>query len=209
MDRIVVGLRAGDPISAAGVASQLRPRPELTVVDDEADEPVPVAVVVVVVDAVDEAAVQLLRNVQYTTPARVVLVTTRIDDQQLISAAECGVAGIIRRAEATPERLVQVIGAVAKGEGTVPGDLLGRLLEQVGRLQRQVLSSHGINFNGLAVREIEVLRLMADGHDTAEIAVKLSYSERTIKNVLRNLIARLQVRNRTEAVAYAIRQGLI
>jgi len=207
MERIVIGLRAGDPISAAGVASQLRPRPELRVVDDELADPPPV--VVVVVDAVDEAAVQLLRNVQYTTPARVVLVTTRIDDQQLISAAECGVAGIVRRAEATPERLVQVITAVAKGEGTVPGDLLGRLLEQVGRLQRQVLSSHGINFNGLAVREIEVLRLMADGHDTAEIAVKLSYSERTIKNVLRNLIARLQVKNRTEAVAYAIRQGLI
>jgi DNA-binding NarL/FixJ family response regulator len=209
MDRIVVGLRAGDPISAAGVASQLRPRPELQVVDGEAADLTPVVVVVVVVDAVDEAAVQLLRNVQYTSPARVVLVATRIDDQQLVSAAECGVAGIVRRAEATPERLVQVISAAAKGEGTVPGDLLGRLLEQVGRLQRQVLSLHGINFNGLAEREIEVLRLLADGHDTAEIALKLSYSERTIKNVLRNLIARLQVRNRTQAVAYAIRQGLI
>jgi DNA-binding NarL/FixJ family response regulator len=206
MERIAVAVQAGDPISAVGVAGQLRPRPELTLVG--ADDPAP-AVVVVVVELVDEESVQLLRNVQYTTAARVVLVCSRIDDQQLVSAAECGVAGIVRRAEATPERLAQVIAAAARGEGTVPGDLLGRLLEQVGRLQRQVLSSHGINFNGLAEREIEVLRLMADGHDTAEIALKLSYSERTIKNVLRNLITRLQVRNRTEAVAYAIRQGLI
>jgi DNA-binding NarL/FixJ family response regulator len=207
MDRIVVGVQAQDPISAAGVVSQLRPRPELALAEG-IDGP-PLSVVVVVVETVDDGAVQLLRNVQYTTPARVVLVCTRIDDQQLVSAAECGVAGIVRRSEATPERLVQTISSAARGEGTVPGDLLGRLLEQVGRLQRQVLSTHGLNFNGLAEREIEVLRLMADGHDTAEIATKLSYSERTIKNVLRNLITRLQVRNRTEAVAYAIRQGLI
>ncbi|WP_312892740.1 helix-turn-helix transcriptional regulator [Allostreptomyces psammosilenae] len=207
MDRIPVSLRAQDPISRAGVASQLRTRPELRL-DDPDDEGSP-SVVVVVVDTIDEAELRVLRSVQRTTTARMVLVATHIDDQQLVSAAECGVAGIVRRAEATPERLVQVISAVARGEGSVPADLLGRLLEQVGRLQGQVLGPRGLNFNGLTAREIQVLRLVAEGYDTAEIATKLSYSERTIKNVLHGIMTRLQLRNRSHAVAYALRQGLI
>jgi DNA-binding CsgD family transcriptional regulator len=54
-----------------------------------------------------------------------------------------------------------------------------------------------------------VLRLVADGYDTAEIARKLAYSERTVKNVLHNITARLHLRNRPHAVAYALRQGFI
>ncbi|WP_383826475.1 response regulator transcription factor [Streptomyces sp. NPDC058486] len=57
--------------------------------------------------------------------------------------------------------------------------------------------------------EVDVLRLVAEGYDTADIAAKLSYSERTIKNVLHAVITRLQLRNRSHAVAYAMRQGLI
>lgn len=206
-DRIMVSLRAQDPISQAGVASQLRARPEVKVIDlDGPDSP---EVVVVVVDAVDDAALRILRQVQRTSTARGVLVTTQIDEQQLVVAAECGFTGIVRRAEATPERLVHVIGAVAKGDGHIPPDLLGSLLEQVGRLQGQVLGPRGLNFTGLAAREIEVLRLVAEGYDTADIALKLSYSERTIKNVLHAVMTRLNLRNRSHAVAYALRQGLI
>ncbi|MFB6988605.1 response regulator transcription factor [Streptomyces sp. NPDC056178] len=58
-------------------------------------------------------------------------------------------------------------------------------------------------------REIDVLRLIAEGHDTEVIAKELAYSERTIKNVLHELMTRLQLRNRSHAVAYAMRQGLI
>ncbi|MEU2517152.1 LuxR C-terminal-related transcriptional regulator [Streptomyces syringium] len=56
----------------------------------------------------------------------------------------------------------------------MPADLLGSLLEQVGRLQGEVLGPRGINFNGLSAREIEVLRLIAEGYDTADIALKLA-----------------------------------
>ena len=52
----------------------------------------------------------------------------------------------------------------------MPPDLLGRLLTQVGRLQRQVLDPRGLTFSGLATREVQVLRLVADGYDTTEIA---------------------------------------
>ena len=61
----------------------------------------------------------------------------------------------------------------------------------------------------LAQREVDVLRLVADGYDTAQIAHRLCYSERTVKNVLHGVTTRLQLRNRSHAVAYAVREGLI
>ncbi|MFJ9885780.1 response regulator transcription factor [Streptomyces sp. NPDC091287] len=208
MERITVVLRAQDPISQAGVASQLRARPEVAVVDRDDGDPTP-QVVVMVVDAVDDEVLRVLRNIQRTSTCRTVLVTTDIDEQKLVSAAECGVAGVVRRSESTPDHLVQVIGTVARGEGHLPSDLLGRLLEEVGRLQGQVLGPRGLHFTGLAAREVDVLRLVAEGYDTADIATKLAYSERTIKNVLHSVMTRLQLRNRSHAVAYAMRQGLI
>ncbi|MFC9750185.1 helix-turn-helix transcriptional regulator [Streptomyces niveus] len=208
MERTTVALRAQDPISQAGVASQLRARPEVSVMEWDDDDVSP-QVVVLVVDAVDEDALRMLRRIQRTTDCRTVLVTTDIDEQKLVSAAECGVAGVVRRSESTPEHLVHVIGTVARGEGHLPSDLLGRLLEEVGRLQGQVLGPRGLHFTGLAAREVDVLRLVAEGYDTADIATKLAYSERTIKNVLHSVMTRLQLRNRSHAVAYAMRQGLI
>ncbi|MCI3226618.1 response regulator transcription factor [Streptomyces sp. NP-1717] len=208
MERTTVALRAQDPISRAGVASQLRARPEVSVMEWDAGDVSP-EVVVIVVDTVDEDALRTLRHIQRTSTCRTVLVTTDIDEQKLVSAAECGVAGVVRRSESTPEHLVQVIGTVARGEGHLPSDLLGRLLEEVGRLQGQVLGPRGLHFTGLAAREVDVLRLVAEGYDTADIATKLAYSERTIKNVLHSVMTRLQLRNRSHAVAYAMRQGLI
>ncbi|MEE1812237.1 helix-turn-helix transcriptional regulator [Streptomyces sp. BE133] len=208
MERITVALRAQDPISQAGVASQLRTRPEVSVTEWGEGDTSP-QIVVVVVDAVDEEVLTMLRHIQRTSTSRTVLVTTDIDEQKLVSAAECGVAGVVRRSESTPEHLVQVIRTVARGEGHLPSDLLGRLLEEVGRLQGQVLGPRGLHFTGLAAREVDVLRLVAEGYDTADIATKLAYSERTIKNVLHSVMTRLQLRNRSHAVAYAMRQGLI
>lgn len=63
--------------------------------------------------------------------------------------------------------------------------------------------------SGPSPRERDVLTLLADGYSTREIAQRLCYSERTIKNVLQDFNARLQLRNRTQAVAYAVRRGWI
>jgi DNA-binding NarL/FixJ family response regulator len=151
----------------------------------------------------------MLKSVQRKGCSRIVLVATRIDDRGLVSAVEAGITGLVRRAEATPLALVGAVRLAASGDGSVPPDLLGRLLRQVGRLQRQVLAPRGLNFTGLTEREIDVLRLVADGLDTGEIAQRLSYSERTIKNVIHDVTTRLQLRNRSQAVAYAMREGLI
>jgi DNA-binding NarL/FixJ family response regulator len=197
---------ADDPISQAGLASQLRPRPEIWVVDDNVDA---ATVAVVVCDSVDDQVVNVVKAIQRNGCPKVVLVATRLDDVGLLAAAEVGVSGLLRRQEAQPERLVGAIQAAAAGDGTVPPDLLGRLLAQVGRLQRQVLSPRGLTFSGLSERELDVLRLVADGLDTSEIAERLCYSDRTVKNVIHDVTTRLQLRNRSHAVAYAVREGLI
>jgi DNA-binding NarL/FixJ family response regulator len=207
MTRTTVRVYARDPISEAGVSSALRPRPEVRVVGPTEDEPPDV--VLVVVDTVDDEALNILRFVRRNGEARVILIASHLDDQDLVRAVESGVVGLVRRSDATTERLLSVISSAAAGEGTVPPDLLGRLLDQVGRLQRTVLDPRGITFTGLASREIEVLKLVAEGWDTAQIAAKLSYSERTVKNVLHDVTTRLQLRNRSHAVAYAMREGLI
>lgn len=207
MDRVAVWVSARDPISEAGVVSALRPRPEVRVVP--AEEASNAQVAVVVADSVDDDALRLVRMVRRQSAAQAVLVAGRLEDGDVVTAVEAGVLGLVRRAEATPDRLVRVICGAATGEGSVPPDLLGRLLDQVGTLQRQVLRPRGLTFTGLASREIEVLRLIADGYDTAEIAQHLAYSERTVKNVLHDVTTRLQLRNRSHAVAYALREGLI
>ncbi|WP_432956121.1 LuxR C-terminal-related transcriptional regulator [Micromonospora haikouensis] len=205
--RTPVVVVASDVISCAGVVSQLRPRPEVLLLDyAEADR---AEVAVIIADGIDEATLRTLRALRARGTSALVLVVTQVDDIGLVAAVEHGVAGIIRRAETTADRLIAVIRAADAGEGTIPPDLLGRLLQQVGTVQREVLGPRGLTFTGLTDREVEVLRLVADGFDTAQIADKLCYSQRTIKNILSNLMNRMHLRNRCHAVAYALRNGLI
>ena len=205
--RVPVYLCALDPISEVGVAAALRPRPEVLLVEEPDVDTGTVAVVVA--DTVDEQTLGLMRRVQGLGCRRIVLVATSVDDTGLLIAIEVGVCALVRRCEATPERLAHVAVRAASGEGTVPPDMLGKLLDQVARLQRHVLAPRGISITGLSTREATVLGLVADGLDTREIATKLSYSERTVKNVLHDVTNRFQLRNRAHAVAYALREGLL
>lgn len=202
---IRVRVHANDCLSEAGVTAELRQWPEVRVVAgaDDAD------VAVVVADDVDDGALRMLRAAQRGDGDRAVLVATRIDDRGLLDAVEAGACGVVRRSEATGRAIVAAVRTAARGDGTLPSDLLGRLLLQVGKLQRQVLAPNGLSFSGLSEREIAVLRLVAEGLDTGEIAKRLAYSERTIKNVIHDVTSRLNLRNRSQAVAYALREGLI
>jgi DNA-binding NarL/FixJ family response regulator len=207
VERVPVAIAAADPVSRAGLAAQLGGQAGMEVVDGvEAGAP---GVVVVVADEVDEEAIREIRAFRASGLERIVLLVSKVDDAGLLAAVEAGVSGVVRRSQATPGHLAGAIGAAAAGEGTLPPDLLGRLLSQVGRLQRQVLHPRGLTFAGLTEREVAVLRLLADGLDTAEVGRRLYFSERTVKNVIHDITSRLDLRNRTHAVAYAIRQGLI
>ena len=206
-ERLPVAIATSDPVSRAGLAAQLRDQPSMEVVD--AIDGDGSGVVVVVADEVDDATTREIRSFRSTGHERIVLLVAKVDDAGLLAAVEAGVSGVVRRSQATSSHLATAIGAAAAGEGTLPPDLLGRLLSQVGRLQRQVLHPRGLTFAGLTEREVSVLRLLADGLDTAEVGRRLFFSERTVKNVIHDVTSRLDLRNRTHAVAYAIRQGLI
>ncbi|WP_371403148.1 response regulator transcription factor [Kribbella sp. NBC_00662] len=227
--RIPVWVKALDPLSQFGLVHALRQRPEINLINDtdltapmpgqpaqsaqlaqQGDQrPAPPVVALIAVDSLDAGAVQVLRAATQRGCRRTVLIGSTIDDDALMTAVELGVSGVLRRTEATADRIVHLVQAAAAGDGSLPPDLLGRLLGQVSRMQRHVPAPRGLSHTGLSDRETQVLRLVADGKDTQEIARELSYSERTVKNVLHEVTSRLQLKNRSHAVAYALREGLI
>ena len=227
--RIPVWVKALDPLSQFGLVHALKQRPEVVLITD-ADlaamhgralqrefvqgqltdqRTAPPVVALIAVDSLDAAAVQVLRSATQRGCRRTVLIGSMIDDDALMTAVELGVSGVLRRTEATADRIVPLLQSAAAGDGSLPPDLLGRLLGHVSRMQRHVLAPRGLSPTGLSDRETQVLRLVADGKDTQEIARELSYSERTVKNVLHDVTSRLQLKNRSHAVAYALREGLI
>lgn len=206
-DRISVAVYAEDVVLHTGVVQQLRYRPEVELLaDDVADS---ARVSLIVVDRLSEAVTDLLRRLQRSTQTRTGLVVGQFETNGLQAMIDCGVAAVLRRAEADQDRLIQLVTALANGEGVLPGDLLGKLLDHVGSMQRALLDPRGLSLATLTTREAEMLRLVADGFDTREIAAKTSYSERTVKNVLHEIATRLGLRNRAHAVGYAMRHGLI
>jgi DNA-binding NarL/FixJ family response regulator len=208
-ERIPVHVRGFDPILVSGISAQLRSRPEVLLVETAGERTAPV--MVVVGDLVDEQALSLVRELRAlgAQKARVLLVVAHVDDNALLSAVEAGVCGVVSRAEATPERLVTAVCQAAATGGVLSPRLVGRLLEQVSRLQNQVLAPRGMKLSGLSGRETDVLRLMSQGMEVREIAEKLSYSERTIKNTVHDVLNRFELRNRAHAVAFAMREGMI
>lgn len=195
-----------DPLSRAGIEAQLRDEPTIRLVDAPGEASL---AAVVVAESMDGDVVTLLRRLRADGVTRSVLVVTRLDDAGMLLAIEHGVSGLLRRAEATTATLVATLHSVSSGDGALPADLLGRFMDSVGRLQRRVLAPRGLSFSGLTEREVAVLTLLAEGHDTAEVGRRLYYSERTVKNIVHDVTSRFDLRNRTHAVAFAIREGYI
>jgi DNA-binding NarL/FixJ family response regulator len=193
-----------DPLSQAGMATFLRGQPAVELVpQSRVDE---ASVALIVADGVDEATLRVVRAVQRDNRPRVVLVLADADAAGVRAAVAAGVVGIVRRAAATREQLLAAVKAAAAGEGVLPPDLLGGLLRQV--------QGHGATRpdggrSRPSERELHVLRLLSEGYDTREIARRLAYSERTVKNIIQDMTRRFGVRNRSHAVAFALRTGLI
>lgn len=205
--RTPVFVYADDPVSQAGLEQLLRRRPEIYVVATGQIDDARVAVVGT--EEVDDAAVRTITGIQRGGCPHVLVVATHLDTEGVLAAGEAGTLGMLRRREATPERLATVVAHVAAGETSVPADLVGEVLGAVRRLQRNVPFAPYPAPISLSEREREILRLLAEGRDTAEIATLVCYSERTVKGVIHGLTTRLQLRNRSHAVAFALRNELI
>ncbi len=136
----------------------------------------------------------------------VILVTMFDDPASLFSAMRAGARGYVLK-EAEPEELRRAIDAASRGEFILCPIIARKLLEEFGR---DPMRQHpGLPYEGLTQRELEVLQLAADGLSNKEIAGKLVISEKTVKNHITNIFSKLQVNDRTQAVLYALRKGLV
>lgn len=196
---ISVSVRATDPLVQAGLSGELRNKPRIDLRDSTARTDV--GLVVAETD---------LRDLLITSSStRLVLVANHPRQADLWTAIEHGLAVLVPRSAATTPRLLQAIADAHHGRGDIPPAQLGSLLHGLAELHETTLAPRDLTLSGLSQRETDVLRMLADGRDIAEIAAELVYSERTVKNILHDLIARLGLRNRVHAVAYALRRGLI
>jgi two-component system NarL family response regulator len=154
--------------------------------------------------------VRVVNAIRESSPAtRTLVCATTADTFELYRAIEAGAVAYVLKAEMRVESLAASLRAVHGGDGLIPPPMLGELVEHIGRMSREVWSPRGVGLARLSPREVEILRLAAEGDDTREIALKLSYSERTVKNAIHDVVIKLGLRNRTHAVAYALRKNLI
>jgi DNA-binding NarL/FixJ family response regulator len=207
---LTVAVLASDPITAEGTIAYLRARAGITPVT--ADRLPDADVILILATWVTEETLSWMQRAAAQSAggeARFVLVGEGVREYQLLRAVSCGLVSIIPRQAADHERIVAAILAVREGRVDMPPVAVGWLAGQIRTAQRNALAHRGLATSGLEARELDVLRLLADGLDTQQIAAQLSYSERTVKNIIHGLLSRLKLRNRPHAVAFALRNGLI
>lgn len=209
LERIPVVVRASDMISERGVKDALQRRAEVCLVEPEAAPAQ--AVTVVVIRDMGEPLAHVPGTARESGAHRLVVVVDMLDDAGVRAAAAAGVAGLVRRCDATADRLAEAITS-AYHAAAVPAGLLERLLAQTERPGERPPRSSRVATTAtaaLTAREAAVLRLVAAGLDTREIAREMSCSLRTVKSILHEVTSRFHLRNRSHAVAYALRKGLI
>jgi DNA-binding NarL/FixJ family response regulator len=192
---IVVAIQASDDFMGAGAMAYLSSRPGITPVPASRAAEADVALVLA-----ERLTDDLLAWIRRTTAAhrggaRFVLVSDWIPVPQLMRSLGCALLGVLPRQGSDYEQVVRAIFQL-RGQAWPAA----RLAPSAG----EVMAAGPVHG-----RELDILRLLADGLDTAEIAHRLHYSERTIKNILHALLIRLDLRNRPHAVAYALRHGLL
>jgi DNA-binding NarL/FixJ family response regulator len=138
---------------------------------------------------------------QEATDAAVLVCASNCGEAEVIAAMQAGAIGFLRKESLTAESLGAAVRAAASGSGVVTPELLGRLVAGLQADEHPTAR--------LTDREQQVLALIAEGHPTREVALQLSYSERTVKNVLHDIVTKLNARSRSQAVAFAVREGLI
>jgi DNA-binding NarL/FixJ family response regulator len=160
---------------------------------------------VVLVDTSMEGGIDLVGALAETTPAKVVACNSSPSEGGVMAAVQAGAVGLLRKDTLTPESLGAAVRAAASGTGVLAPDLLSGLMRS---LASDVLEAQPSPAR-LNEREQQVLGLIAAGHPTREVAEELSYSERTVKNILHDVVTKLNARSRSQAVAFAVREGLI
>ena len=199
------------PVVRAGLRALLSGEPGITVVAeaDNADEAVAVAARdrpdVVLMDLQfggSTSGADATRRIRSTDhaggdPPAVLVLTNYDTDADILGAVEAGASGYLLK-DAPPAELVAAVRAAAAGESALAPAIASRLLER--------MRNPGVS---LSPRELQVLRLVADGHSNAVVAQRLTVTELTVKSHLVHVYAKLGVSSRTAAVSAARRSGLL
>ena len=207
---VALAVLAGDPLTGQGAVAHLRSRPEVRILG--ADRQHEAEVVLIVVDRITEDTLKLMERVateSVNQDARFVLVGDGVREHHLLRAVTCGLVSVIPRREADYDRVLRAIVEMREGRLEMPGVALGWLVGQLRAIHQDVLEPNGLTAAGLETREVDVLGLLAEGLSTFEISQRLNYSERTVKNIIHGVLTRLNLRNRTQAVAFAVRTGAL
>lgn len=189
-DLVVVG-QADTGAEAVELAVELRP--DLVVLDVEMP----------VMDGI--AAARRIREV--LPEARIIMLTVWEDDEHLLEAVRVGVHGYLLK-DLRPEELYEMVRSVMRDETPVSPALVSRLLAALRQSGRPAPVVPAGDRPELSRRELEVLRLVADGLSNKEIGSRLSITEGTVKNHVHNALAKLGVENRIQAAGYIVRNGL-
>jgi NarL family two-component system response regulator LiaR len=126
------------------------------------------------------------------------------DDEFVLAGLQAGGRGYILK-DAGPDTVLRAIRAVANGESLLGPSVANKVMRQFSALPGKQTPV----FDDLTPRELEVLSLIAEGLNNKEIAQELVISEKTVKNHINNIFSKLHVNDRSQAILYAIRKGLV
>jgi DNA-binding NarL/FixJ family response regulator len=205
---VTVAVMASEPLVAQGAAACLRTFPGITPIPQ--DRLGDADVVLVIAGHVSEKTLSLMEHAAGLVSdreMRFVLVCDGIREPQLLRALSLGMVSVLLRQDADYEQIARALVNARHGRVELPRDAHEWLEKRIRSIQSDVLAPHGLTAAGLYTREVEVLRLLAEGMDIIEIAQRLNYSERTVRNIIHGVLSRMKLRNRVHAVAYALRSG--
>jgi DNA-binding NarL/FixJ family response regulator len=139
--------------------------------------------------------------------SRVVVLTISADDDDVMNAVMAGACGYLLK-DSSIQELIAGIRAAAAGESLISPQIAAKLLQRLRAQSKDVDAAETIRAE-LSDRELEVLKLIANGKDNAQIARDLFISPKTVKNHISNILMKLQIDNRIQAAVYAVRSGIV
>ena len=152
--------------------------------------------------------VEATRHIAAIAPlTRVVVLTISDEDADVMDAILAGACGYLLK-DSSIDELMAGIRAAWRGESLISPGIAAKVLQRVRATSAQPEIADTIR-SELSEREIEVLKLIANGKDNAVIAAELHISPKTVKNHISNILMKLQIDNRIQAAVYAVRSGIV
>jgi DNA-binding NarL/FixJ family response regulator len=152
--------------------------------------------------------VETTRRLSSLAPlSRVVVLTISADDEDVMNAVMAGACGYLLK-DSSIQELIAGIRAASEGESLISPQIAAKVLQRLRAQSKDADAAETIRAE-LSDRELQVLKLIANGNDNAQIARELFISPKTVKNHISNILMKLQIDNRIQAAVYAVRSGIV